>query len=57
LNFLFGCNFFASTGRCTRGVYGTYIKIDGFNACDGILILDTEGLFSILNKKDSIVRE
>jgi ABC-type cobalamin/Fe3+-siderophores transport system ATPase subunit len=24
LNFLFGCNFKASEGRCTKGVYGTY---------------------------------
>ncbi len=26
LNFLFGCDFAASEGRCTRGVYGTYFK-------------------------------
>jgi ABC-type lipoprotein export system ATPase subunit len=27
LNFLFGCDFLTSTGRCTRGIYGTYIKL------------------------------
>ena len=26
LNFLFGCDFATSEGRCTRGVYGTYFK-------------------------------
>jgi ABC-type lipoprotein export system ATPase subunit len=27
LNFLFGCDFLTSTGRCTRGIYGTYIRL------------------------------
>ena len=26
LNFLFGCSFTTSIGRCTRGVYGTYFE-------------------------------
>ncbi len=26
LNFLFGCDFATSEGRCTRGVYGTFFK-------------------------------
>ena len=46
LNFLFGCDFHTSTGRCTKGVYGTYYKLSNFNQYKGILILDTEGLFS-----------
>ena len=28
LNFLFGCDFATSIGRCTRGVYGTYFKFN-----------------------------
>ena len=52
LNFLFGCDFLTSSGRCTRGIYGTYFRFTNFNNCNGILVLDTEGLFSILNKKD-----
>lgn len=27
LNFLFGCDFATSEGRCTRGVYGTFFKV------------------------------
>ncbi len=48
LNFLFGCDFMASDGRCTNGVYGTYYDVTGRNIpnCNGVLILDTEGLFS-----------
>jgi hypothetical protein len=52
LNFLFGCNFVTSSGRCTKGVYGTYFKVSNFNSCDGILVLDTEGLFGLLNKSE-----
>lgn len=29
LNYLFGCNFLASEGRCTSGVYGSYYEISG----------------------------
>jgi len=57
LNFLFGCNFVTSSGRCTKGVYGTYFKVSNFDSCDGILVLDTEGLFGLLNKKDEQNRE
>ncbi len=47
LNYLFGCDFASSDGRCTSGVYGTYYEVDGgVLKCDGIFILDTEGLFS-----------
>lgn len=28
LNFLFGCNFRASEGRCTKGIYGSYYEIN-----------------------------
>ena len=59
LNFLFGCDFATSEGRCTRGVYGTYFKFASrkgrFNNlinCEGIFVIDTEGLFAITNEKD-----
>jgi GTPase Era involved in 16S rRNA processing len=54
LNFLFGCDFAVSMGRCTRGVYGSYFDLSNMKylGVDGILILDTEGLFEIVNKKD-----
>jgi predicted GTPase len=59
LNFLFGCDFATSMGRCTRGVYGTYFKFgenrtqfNRFNNCEGIFILDTEGIFGITNETD-----
>ena len=48
LNFLFGCDFATSEGRCTRGVYGTYFKFsenrtqyNSVNQCDGIFLIDT----------------
>lgn len=47
LNYIFGCDFASSDGRCTNGIYGTYYDIT--NSClpfSGILVLDTEGLFS-----------
>lgn len=28
LNYLFGCQFSSSVGRCTRGVYGSLVKVD-----------------------------
>jgi hypothetical protein len=59
LNFLFGCDFAVSEGRCTRGVYGTYFKFPegkghagNLNNCDGIFVIDTEGLFAITNEED-----
>jgi len=53
LNFLFGCDFLSSDGRCTSGVYGTYYEINNRNMknCRGILLLDTEGLFGNYNNK------
>ncbi len=54
LNYLFGCDFASSDGRCTSGVYGTYYEISGeLLAYNGILILDTEGLFSNYERKNS----
>lgn len=43
LNFLFGCDFSTSEGRCTRGVYGTYFKFTNSlcPTCDGIFLIDT----------------
>lgn len=46
LNFMFGCDFTVSDGRCTRGIYGSLIKSNR-NDFDYFLILDTEGLQSI----------
>lgn len=52
LNFVFGCDFLTSSGRCTKGIYGSYVKIDDSHKelrkhYDAFLILDTEGLMSI----------
>ena len=49
LNFMFGCDFSVSDGRCTRGIYGSFIKATGESAIefDYLLVLDTEGLQSI----------
>jgi GTPase Era involved in 16S rRNA processing len=54
LNFLYGCDFATSEGRCTRGVYGTYFKFTNFKPhnCDGVFLIDTEGLFASLSDKD-----
>jgi len=54
LNFLFGCDFATSEGRCTKGVYGTYFKFSNVTRlnCDGVFLIDTEGLFATLNAKD-----
>ncbi|RNA20096.1 von Willebrand factor type A domain containing [Brachionus plicatilis] len=46
LNFMFGCDFTVSDGRCTRGIYGSLIKSNS-DDFDYYLILDTEGLQSI----------
>jgi energy-coupling factor transporter ATP-binding protein EcfA2 len=61
LNFLFGCDFATSEGRCTRGIYGTLFRFGNKNKgkfshlshCDGILAIDTEGLGAITNDKDN----
>lgn len=54
LNFLFGCDFATSEGRCTRGVYGTYFRHNNPNNTnfDGIFVIDTEGLFALSNETD-----
>lgn len=59
LNFLFGCDFATSEGRCTRGVYGTYFRFadnkgqfNNLANCEGIFVIDTEGLFAITNDRD-----
>ena len=57
LNFLFGCDFSTSSGRCTKGIYGTFLKLSNFNSCGGVLLLDTEGLFGFLNQAESAQRE
>lgn len=59
LNFLFGCDFGTSEGRCTKGVYGTYFKFSNvlLPNCDGVFLIDTEGLFATLNKKDATRRK
>ena len=51
LNFLFGCDFATSEGRCTRGVYGTYFRVNSNEILnfDGIFVIDTEGLFAVTN--------
>ena len=54
LNFLFGCDFATSEGRCTRGVYGTYFRLNDprISNFDGIFVIDTEGLFALTNDAD-----
>lgn len=55
LNFLFGCDFLSSDGRCTSGVYGTYYEINNkvIPNCSGFLLLDTEGLFANYSRRSS----
>ena len=44
LNYLFGCGFATQSGRCTRGLYASFVRTAvGVN----ILVLDSEGLLSI----------
>ena len=44
LNYLFGCGFATRAGRCTKGLYASYVSIsDGRH----LLILDSEGLLSL----------
>lgn len=44
LNFLFGCGFAVSAGRCTRGLYASYFQPVGSQP---LLVLDSEGLLSL----------
>jgi energy-coupling factor transporter ATP-binding protein EcfA2 len=44
LNFLYGSSFPVSSGRCTRGLFASFVKSkDGKD----VMILDSEGLFSV----------
>lgn len=43
MNFLFGCGFATSAGRCTRGLYCSLMECEQRT----LLILDTEGLMSL----------
>ena len=60
LNYMFGTLFDVREGRCTRGIYGTLVKLDKSNKTvntempdiDYIMLIDTEGLLSI-EKSDS----
>ena len=48
LNYLFGCKFLTSTGRCTKGIYASLAKLSRpVNCSNQFLILDTEGLDAI----------
>lgn len=44
LNFLFGCDFATNAGRCTRGLYASYLEP---SSGPPILVLDSEGLLSL----------
>lgn len=50
LNMLFGTDFMVLDGRCSRGVYASFIK-SFLPGVDYFIVLDTEGLQS-LNKCD-----
>ena len=43
---MFGCVFAASTGRCTKCVYGSIMKLNNNDNYDYVLIIDSEGLCS-----------
>lgn len=45
-NFLFGSDNKVSAGQCTKGANFSYFKFPNrrFTNCDGILVIDTEGL-------------
>lgn len=43
LNYLFGCGFATRAGRCTRGLYASYVETNELD----ILVLDSEGLMSV----------
>ena len=48
LNYCFGCKFLTSSGRCTRGIYGSLSRLSRpVNRSNNFLILDTEGLDAI----------
>ena len=43
LNYLFGCGFATRAGRCTKGLYASYMRTKDFD----LLVLDSEGLMSV----------
>jgi GTPase Era involved in 16S rRNA processing len=53
LNYMFGTLFDVREGRCTRGIYGSFVKLVKSNRnskipdVDYIMLIDTEGLLSI----------
>ncbi|CAF3087071.1 unnamed protein product [Rotaria sp. Silwood2] len=47
LNYMFGTLFEVREGRCTRGIYGSFVKCNSIPGIDYILLIDTEGLLSI----------
>ena len=48
LNYVFGCKFLTSTGRCTRGVYGSLLELNKpINRSKFLLVLDTESIDSV----------
>ncbi|CAF3981550.1 unnamed protein product [Didymodactylos carnosus] len=46
LNYMFGTFFDVRDGRCTRGIYGSFMKSNR-REFDYILLIDTEGLFGV----------
>ena len=61
LNTVFGLNFPVTSGRCTRGAYMQFVKIDKPLAnrlhCDYLLVIDSEGLMSRVAKNDDYDNE
>ena len=55
LNYMFGTLFDVRNGRCTRGIYGSLIK-SNHPKFKQILLLDTEGLFSVEARNDEYDR-
>ena len=51
LNYLFGCGFATSAGRCTKGLYFTIIKRPADKK--RIVVIDTEGLLSIVARNQT----
>jgi energy-coupling factor transporter ATP-binding protein EcfA2 len=47
LNYMFGTLFEVREGRCTRGIYGSFVKCNNIPDIDYIMLIDTEGLLSI----------
>ena len=47
LNYMFGTLFEVREGRCTRGVYGSFVRCNRIPGIEYIMLIDTEGLLSI----------